>query len=151
MTESNRDDAMPRVLIADDNPQNAELLDAHLDGIGYETRITANGEETLSAVKAWAPDVVLLDVMMPKLSGFEVCKRMKADPATANTAVLMVTALDQPTDVARAFDAGTDDFLTKPIHKAELVLRVKALVEAKSEPTEVDRTLAYMRRVQQGV
>jgi DNA-binding response OmpR family regulator len=142
---------MPRVLIADDNPQNAELLDAHLDGIGYETRITANGEETLSAVKEWAPDVVLLDVMMPKLSGFEVCKRMKADPTTANTAVLMVTALDQPTDVARAFDAGTDDFLTKPIHKAELVLRVKALVEAKSEPTEVDRTLAYMRRVQQGV
>jgi CheY-like chemotaxis protein len=151
MIESNRDDAMPRVLIADDNPQNAELLDAHLDGIGYETRITANGEETLSAVKDWAPDVVLLDVMMPKLSGFEVCKRMKADPTTANTAVLMVTALDQPTDVARAFDAGTDDFLTKPIHKAELVLRVKALVEAKSEPTEVDRTLAYMRRVQQGV
>ena len=151
MNESNRNDAMPRVLIADDNPQNAELLDAHLDGIGYETRITANGEETLSAVKDWAPDVVLLDVMMPKLSGFEVCKRMKADPTTANTAVLMVTALDQPTDVARAFDAGTDDFLTKPIHKAELVLRVKALVEAKSEPTEVDRTLAYMRRVQQGV
>ena len=151
MNESNRNDAMPRVLIADDNPQNAELLDAHLDGIGYETRITANGEETLSAVKEWAPDVVLLDVMMPKLSGFEVCKRMKADPTTANTAVLMVTALDQPTDVARAFDAGTDDFLTKPIHKAELVLRVKALVEAKSEPTEVDRTLAYMRRVQQGV
>ena len=142
---------MPRVLIADDNPQNAELLDAHLDGIGYETRITANGEETLSAVKEWAPDVVLLDVMMPKLSGFEVCKRMKADPTTANTAVLMVTALDQPTDVARAFDAGTDDFLTKPIHKAELVLRVKALVEANREPTEVDRTLAYMRRVQQGV
>jgi CheY-like chemotaxis protein len=151
MIESNRDDAMPRVLIADDNPQNAELLDAHLDGIGYETRITANGEETLSAVKEWAPDVVLLDVMMPKLSGFEVCKRMKADPTTANTAVLMVTALDQPTDVARAIDAGTDDFLTKPIHKAELVLRVKALVEAKNEPTEVDRTLAYMRRVQQGV
>jgi CheY-like chemotaxis protein len=151
MIGSNRDDAMPRVLIADDNPQNAELLDAHLDGIGYETRITANGEETLSAVKEWAPDVVLLDVMMPKLSGFEVCKRMKADPATSNTAVLMVTALDQPTDVARAFDAGTDDFLTKPIHKAELVLRVKALVDAKNEPTEVDRTLAYMRRVQQGV
>jgi CheY-like chemotaxis protein len=151
MIEPYRDDAMPRVLIADDNPQNAELLDAHLDGIGYETRITANGEETLSAVKEWAPDVVLLDVMMPKLSGFEVCKRMKADPATANTAVLMVTALDQPTDVARAIDAGTDDFLTKPIHKAELVLRVKALVDAKSEPTEVDRTLAYMRRVQQGV
>jgi len=89
--------------------------------------------------------------MMPKLSGFEVCKRLKADPATTATAVLMVTALDQPSDVARAIDAGTDDFLTKPIHKAELVLRVKALVEAKAEPNETERTLAYMRRVQQGV
>jgi len=142
---------MPRVLIADDNPQNAELLDAHLDGTGFETRIAANGEETLAAVSAWKPDVVLLDVMMPKLSGFEVCKRLKADPATTATAVLMVTALDQPSDVARAIDAGTDDFLTKPIHKAELVLRVKALVEAKAEPNETERTLAYMRRVQQGV
>jgi len=151
MTEPNRNNAMPRVLIADDNAQNAELLDAHLDGTGFETKIASNGEETLAAVKAWSPDVVLLDVMMPKLSGFEVCKRLKADPATANTAVLMVTALDQPTDVARAIDAGTDDFLTKPIHKAELVLRVKALVEAKTEPTDVDRMLAYMRRVQQGL
>ena len=142
---------MPRVLIADDNPQNAELLDAHLDGTGYETRIAANGEDAVSEAKAWNPDVVLLDVMMPKLSGFEVCKRLKADPATASTAVLMVTALDQPTDVARAVDAGTDDFLTKPINKTELVLRVKALIEAKGEPSEVDRTLAYMRRVQQGL
>jgi DNA-binding response OmpR family regulator len=142
---------MPRVLIADDNPQNAELLDAHLDGSGFETRIAANGEDALVEAKAWSPDVVLLDVMMPKLSGFEVCKRLKADPATAATAVLMVTALDQPTDVARAVDAGTDDFLTKPINKAELVLRVKALVAAKGEPTEVDRTLEYMRRVQQGL
>jgi DNA-binding response OmpR family regulator len=142
---------MPRVLIADDNPQNAELLDAHLDGTGFETKIAANGEEALAEAKAWVPDVVLLDVMMPKLSGFEVCKRLKADPATAKTAILMVTALDQPTDVVRAVDAGTDDFLTKPINKTELVLRVKALVEAKAEPTEVDRTLAYMRRVQQGL
>jgi DNA-binding response OmpR family regulator len=141
---------MPRVLIADDNPQNAELLDAHLDGTGYETRIASNGEEAVAEAKAWVPDVVLLDVMMPKLSGFEVCKRLKADPSTANTAVLMVTALDQPTDLARAIDAGTDDFLTKPINKSELVLRVKALLEAKAEPTEVDRALAYMRRVQQG-
>src|SRR4029079_13857715 len=70
--------AMPRVLIADDNPQNAELLDAHLDGTGYETRIASNGEEAVAEARAWVPDVVLLDVMMPKLSGFEVCKRLKA-------------------------------------------------------------------------
>jgi two-component system, OmpR family, alkaline phosphatase synthesis response regulator PhoP len=141
---------MPRILIADDNPQNAELLEAHLDGVGFETRTASNGEEALATAKDWKPDVVLLDVMMPKLSGFEVCKRMRADPATAATGVLMVTALDQPTDVEKAVAAGTDDFLTKPIHKAELVLRVKALLAAANEANEVDRGLEYLRRVQGG-
>ncbi len=142
---------MPRVLIADDNQQNAELLEAHLDGTGYETRITANGDETLRAAAEWRPDVVLLDVMMPKMSGFEVCKRLRADPATKDVAVLMVTALDQSTDVERAVEAGTDDFLTKPINKTELLLRVRALLEAAGRPSEVDRGLAYFRRVLQVV
>jgi DNA-binding response OmpR family regulator len=142
---------MSRVLIADDNQLNAELLEAHLDGTGFETRIATNGDETLRLSKEWAPDVVLLDVMMPKISGFEVCKRLRSDPATKNAAVLMVTALDQPTDVERAVEAGTDDFLTKPINKTELLLRVRALLEAAGEANEVDRGLAYFRRVQQGV
>ena len=142
---------MPRVLIADDNQQNAELLEAHLDGTGYETRIAVNGEDAVKATKDWRPDVVLLDVMMPKLSGFEVCKRLRADPATAGVGVLMVTALDQPTDIERAIDAGTDDFVTRPVNKTELLLRVKALLGAAGEPTPTDRALAYLRRVQQGV
>jgi two-component system alkaline phosphatase synthesis response regulator PhoP len=142
---------MPRVLIADDNQLNAELLEAHLDGSGFETKIATNGDETLRLAKEWRPAVVLLDVMMPKISGFEVCKRLRADPETRNAAVLMVTALDQPTDVERAVEAGTDDFLTKPINKTELLLRVRALLEAAGEPTEIDRGLAYFRRVQQGV
>ena len=142
---------MPRVLIADDNPQNAELLDAHLDGTGYETRIAANGEETLRLAREWKPDVILLDIMMPKLSGFEVCKRLRADPATRAAGVLMVTALDQPTDVERAVEVGTDDFVTRPVNKTELVLRVKALLGALAEPTPTDRALAYFRRVQQGI
>ena len=141
---------MPRVLIADDNPQNAELLDAHLDGTGYETRIAANGEETLQLARDWRPDVVLLDVMMPKLSGFEVCKRLRADADTRATGVLMVTALDQPTDIERAVEVGTDDFVTRPVNKTELLLRVKALLGALAEPTPADRALAYFRRVQQG-
>jgi CheY-like chemotaxis protein len=141
---------MPRILIADDNPQNAELIEAHLDGAGYETKLADQGEATLAAVGAWMPDVVLLDVMMPKLSGFEVCKRIKADPATAATAVLMVTALDEAADIDRAVDAGTDDFLSKPINKAELLLRVKCLLAAKAEPTPAGRSLAYMRAVQHG-
>jgi two-component system alkaline phosphatase synthesis response regulator PhoP len=142
---------MPRVLIADDNQQNAELLEAHLDGTGWDTQIAVNGEETLKLTKEWTPDVLLLDVMMPKFSGFEVCKRLRADAATKGVGVIMVTALDQPNDIERAIDAGTDDFLTKPINKTELLLRVRALLEAKAEASDVDRGLAYFRRVLQGV
>ena len=142
---------MPRVLIADDNPQNAELLDAHLDGTGYETKVAANGEETLALARDWKPDVILLDIMMPKLSGFEVCKRLRSDPATRAAGILMVTALDQPTDVERAVEVGTDDFVTRPVNKTELVLRVKALLGALAEKTPTDRALAYYRRVQQGI
>ena len=139
---------MPRVLIADDNQANAELLEAHLDGSGLETRIAAHGEETLKVAKDWPADVVLLDIMMPKLSGFEVCKRLRADPATKGVGILMVTALDQPTDVERAVDVGTDDFLTKPINKTELLHRVRALLAARVESNPIDRGLAYFRNVQ---
>ena len=142
---------MPRILIADDSQPNAELLEAHLDGSGYETRIAANGEETLAAAREWKPDVILLDVMMPRLSGFEVCQRLLANPATKDVAVLMVTALDQPTDVERAVEAGTDDFITKPINKTELLLRVRAMLDSRKEPTAVDRALAYIGRVQAGL
>ncbi len=141
---------MPRILIADDNPQNAELLEAHLDGTGYETRIAANGEETLTAARDWKPDVLLLDVMMPKMSGFEVCKRLRADPDTKGIGVLMVSALDQVSDIERAVDVGTEDFLTKPINKTELLLRVRALLDARGQASEVERGLAYFRRVLQG-
>ena len=141
---------MARVLIVDDNQQNAELLEAHLDGTGYETRIAANGEETLTAAREWNPDLLLLDVMMPKMSGFQVCKRLRADPATKTVGVIFVTALDEVTDIERAVDAGTEDFLTKPINKTELLLRVRALLDARTQPTEVERGLAYFRRVLQG-
>jgi DNA-binding response OmpR family regulator len=142
---------MPRILIADDSQPNAELLEAHLDGSGFDTRIAANGEDTLAAARDWKPDVILLDVMMPKLSGFEVCRQLRADPATKGVGILMVTALDQPTDVEQAVAAGTDDFITKPINKTELLLRVRAMLESRSQTTDVDRALAYMGRVQQGV
>ncbi|MBA4066704.1 MAG: two-component system response regulator [Isosphaera sp.] len=142
---------MPRILIADDNPANADLLEAHLDGTGYETKVAANGEDTLAAARAWHPDLVLLDVMMPKLSGFEVCRRLRADPATRDVAVLMVTALDQATDVETAVEAGTDDFMTKPINKTELLLRVRAMLESRAKPNDLERALAYIERVQRGL
>lgn len=142
---------MPRILIADDNPSNADLLDAHLDGSGFETKLVHNGADALAAARDWRPDLILLDVMMPKMSGFEVCRRLRADPDTAGVAVLMVTALDQPNDVETAVDAGTDDFITKPINKTELLLRVRAMLDSRSAPTATDRVLAYLGRVQQGL
>ena len=142
---------MPRILIVDDTRQNAELLEAHLDGHGYETRLAAHGEEALQLVAEWPADVILLDIMMPKLSGFEVCRRLRADPATANVGVLMITALDQPTDIERAVEVGTDDFVTRPINKTELLLRVQSLLAALAETTPTDRALAYYHGVQAGV
>jgi DNA-binding response OmpR family regulator len=142
---------MPRILIADDSQLNAELLDAHLDGTGFETKLVYNGEEAVAVAREWKPDLVLLDVMMPKLSGFEVCRRLRADPATRGVSVLMVTALDQATDVETAVDAGTDDFITKPINKTELLLRVRAMLDSRREATDADRALAYIGRVQQGL
>lgn len=142
---------MPRVLIVDDSQPNAELLEAHLDGSGLDTRIALNGEQALAAAAEWQPDVILLDVMMPRLSGFEVCERLRAAPATRAVGVLMVTALDQPSDVDKAVAAGTDDFITKPINKTELLIRVRALLDARTQATDVDRALAYMGRVQAGV
>ena len=137
-----------RVLIADDHVPGAELMEAYLGETPYETRIAANGEDTLRIVAEWQPDLILLDVMMPRISGFEVCKRLRADPATHTIGILMVTALDQPADVDRAVDAGTDDFLTKPINKAELLLRVRALLQSCSGPQPLARTLNYIRAVQ---
>ena len=137
-----------RVLIADDNPQGVELLEAYLGDTGYEVATAFDGEETLQKVRDWRPDLVLLDIMMPKLSGFEVCKRLKADPATRGVAVLMITALDQPSDVDRAVDAGTDDFLTKPINQTDLLRRVSALLASRRKSGELEQALAYMEAVE---
>jgi DNA-binding response OmpR family regulator len=143
--------AMPRVLIADDNHPNAELFEAHLDGTGYETKVVFNGEDAVAAARSWQPALILLDVMMPKLSGFEVCRRLRADASTRDIAVVMVTALDQATDVETAVEAGTDDFITKPINKTELLLRVKALLDSRAKPNDLERAIAYIGRVQQGL
>jgi two-component system alkaline phosphatase synthesis response regulator PhoP len=141
----------PRVLVADDHPQGAELLEAYLGDSGFELRTAADGEQTLKLVASWQPDLILLDVMMPRLSGFEVCKRLRADPATRDVAVLMITALDQPSDVERAVEAGTDEFLSKPINKNELLVRVRALLRSRFHKRPLDRALAYIEEVERSV
>lgn len=143
--------APARILITEDNPQGAELLEAFLAETSHELRVAGNGEEALRLVAEWMPDVVLLDVMMPRLSGFEVCRSIRANPATRDIGVIMVTALDQHADIDRAVDVGTDDFLTKPIHKAELLLRVRALLRARRQPTDLARTLEYVRGVEENL
>jgi DNA-binding response OmpR family regulator len=139
--------ATARVLIADDNVQGVELLEAYLGEVDCEVRTAYDGEETLRVARAWRPDLILLDIMMPRVSGFEVCKQLRADPATRDVAVLMVTALDQPSDVERAVEAGTDDFLTKPINKTEMLLRVRSLLKGRSYKRALDRALAYFADV----
>lgn len=139
-----------RILIADDNQQGVELLEAYLADTMYELRTAADGEQTMREVATWAPDLILLDIMMPKISGFEVCKRLRANPTTKDIAVLMVTALDQPSDIDRAVEAGTDDFLSKPINKTELLLRVRALLRSRQNKRELDRALAYIEAVERG-
>jgi PleD family two-component response regulator len=140
----------PRVLIADDNPQGAELLEAYLSACDFELRKAADGEQTLQQVASWHPDLILLDVMMPRISGFEVCKRLRANPATRAIAILMVTALDQPSDIERAVEAGTDDFVSKPIDKNTLLLRVRSLLRSRQYKRDLDRALAYIEAVESG-
>jgi two-component system alkaline phosphatase synthesis response regulator PhoP len=141
--------AHPRILIADDNPQGVELLEAYLADGDYDIRTAADGDEALARIQDWQPDLILLDIMMPKISGFEVCKRLRADPKTSNIAVLMITALDQPSDIDRALDVKADDLVTKPINKNELLLRVRSLLKARPEKTELKRTLTYYEAVDQ--
>lgn len=140
----------PKILIADDNAQGIELLEAYLSELDCQIRTTADGEETLRVGREWLPDLILLDIMMPRMSGFEVCKRLRSDAASRDIAVLMVTALDQPSDIERAVEAGTDDFLTKPINKLELLLRVRSLLKGRLYKRELDRALAYFAEVDQG-
>jgi two-component system alkaline phosphatase synthesis response regulator PhoP len=137
-----------KVLIADDNPQGLELLEAFLAGTDYDIATAADGEETLRKVAEWHPDLILLDIMMPKISGFEVCKRLKAKEETRDIVVLMVTALDQNSDIDRAVEAGTNDFLTKPINKTELLVRVKAALKSREYKEQLAQALAYIEGVQ---
>jgi two-component system, OmpR family, alkaline phosphatase synthesis response regulator PhoP len=135
---------VPKIVIADDNVQNVELLEAYLSNFPCEIRTAYDGEETLKVVEEFAPDLLLLDVMMPRLSGFEVCKLIRANPATHDLLILMVTALNEAADFERGVQAGTDDFLTKPVNKIELLCRIRSLLRVRHLKSQLDRTLAYL-------
>ena len=136
------------VLVVDDNQQNLELLQAYLDDMDCETVAVTDGVEALDIIKETPPDLILLDVMMPKMSGFEVCRRIKNNPQTADIPIIMVTALAELGDIERGVDSGTDDFISKPVNKWELVTRVKTMLKLKHLSDKLERTLAYLSEIE---
>jgi two-component system alkaline phosphatase synthesis response regulator PhoP len=137
-----------RILIVDDNQQNCELLDAYLADEGYQIEMVYDGQQTLDAVARQQPDLILLDIMMPRLSGYEVCHRLKSAAETRTIPILMITALAEMSDIEKGIDAGADDFLTKPINKLELITRVRSLLRVRHLTNDYERLLEHVRNVE---
>ncbi|MHC4327189.1 MAG: response regulator [Planctomycetota bacterium] len=138
----------PVVLVVDDNQQNRELLQAYLEDVDCRTVPANDGLEALEILTKAPPDLILLDVMMPKMSGFEVCRRIKNDPKTTDIPIIMVTALNEFGDIERGIDSGTDDFLSKPVNKLELLTRVKTMLKLKHLTDKLERTLTYLSEIE---
>jgi len=138
-----------RILIADDNQANCELLEAYLAAMECETEIAVDGQEAFEKACSFEPDLILLDVMMPKLSGFEVCQKIKSDDKLSSIMVLMVTALNELGDIERAVDAGTNDFLSKPVNRIEFLKRVENLLKLKNVTDENERLRQYIQQMEE--
>jgi CheY-like chemotaxis protein len=146
-----KQDTTPVVLVVDDNQQNRELLQAYLEDVDCRAVPAHDGPEALEIIAKDPPDLILLDVMMPRMSGFEVCRRIKNDPKTSDIPVIMVTALNEFGDIERGIDSGTDDFLSKPVNKLELLTRVKTMLKLKNLTDKLERTLAYLNEIEKQV
>lgn len=138
-----------RILIADDNQPNVELLEAYLAEIDCDIAIAFDGQEALDKVASFQPDLILLDIMMPKLNGFEVCKQLKETPETRQIMILMVTALNELGDIERAVNAGTNDFISKPVTKLELLKRVENMLRLKDITDENERLRQYIEKMEE--
>ncbi len=136
-----------RILVVDDIPANVKLLEVRLVAEYFEVLTAANGYEALDICDREKVDVILLDIMMPGMDGFEVCRKLKANPETAHIPVVMVTALDQVADRVRGLEAGADDFLTKPVNDVQLMTRVKSLVRLKTLTDELRLRSATTRNI----
>lgn len=129
MAEAPNPENRPLVLVVDDNPQILELVEAYLEPLPIRVRTATDGQGALDLVHTTRPDVILLDIMMPKRSGFEVCRDLKDDPQTKDIPIIMVTALNEEGDLERAKESGADDYVTKPVNKVELIDRLRRLLE----------------------
>ena len=137
------------VLIVDDNPQNVELLHAFLESLPVTILTAADGQEALERVAEHDPDLILLDIMMPRMSGYQVCRTLKGDPKTRDIQILMVTALNELGDIEQAAECGTDDFVSKPVNKFELLTRVRSLLRVRHLKSELERALTYLNEIEQ--
>jgi class 3 adenylate cyclase len=135
----------PRILIVDDNPTNVKVLQTRLVADGYDVVTAADGEEGLAAAKREGPDLILLDVMMPKLDGIEVCRRLRADATFPFTPIIMVTAMADVKDVVAGLEAGGDEYLTKPVDHAALAARVRSMLRVKRLHDEVEGLAAEVK------
>ncbi|WP_315928106.1 PleD family two-component system response regulator [Mesorhizobium sp. SP-1A] len=136
-----------RILVVDDVPANVKLLEVRLLAEYFEVLTATNGPDAIETCENGKVDVVLLDVMMPDMDGFEVCRRLKRDPATSHIPVVMITALDQVSDRVRGLEAGADDFLTKPVNDLQLMTRVKSLVRLKMLTDELRLRASTTRNI----
>ena len=134
------------ILLVDDNVQNLELMEAYLESLPCRIQTALDGVEAFDAINKEAPDMVLLDVMMPRMSGFELCQKIKASPGTRDIVVIMVTALHEVGDFERAVECGTDDFLTKPVNKLELLTRVRSLLRVRLLKRRLDQVMSLRQR-----
>jgi two-component system cell cycle response regulator len=139
---------MASILAVDDEPENLELLEAVLRPAGHTIRKATGGREALQAVEQEAPELILLDLMMPGVSGFEVCEMLRANERTARIPIIIVTALDQLPVKERVLSLGADDFLTKPIQGVEVVARVEAMLRVRHLRQDLDRALAYLHELE---
>ena len=140
-----------RILIIEDDKDITDLVDIHLSDLGYMLDKAYDGESGLSKSLSGKYDLVILDLMLPKLEGLEVCKRIKNNPQTAEIPIIMVTALSEIGDIERAINSGTDDFLSKPVNKWELLTRVKTMLKLKHLTDQLERTLTYLNEIEEGL
>ena len=134
------------ILLVDDNVQNLELMQAYLESLPCRISTAEDGVEAFDAITDDAPDLILLDVMMPRMSGFELCQKIKSNPDTRDIVIIMVTALHEVGDFERAVECGTDDFLTKPVNKLELLTRVRSLLRVRLLKRRLDQVMSLTQR-----
>jgi two-component system, OmpR family, alkaline phosphatase synthesis response regulator PhoP len=137
-----------RILVVDDEPAIREYETTLLSELGHEVLVAADGTEALELARAKQPHLVLLDIMMPELSGIEVCRQLRSDPRTRDIRVIVVSAVDAKRALEESIIAGADDFLAKPIHALELMVRVRSILRVRNIPDEEERLEAYVKNLQ---